>query len=410
MANQTYGAIKLSDANAVGSMLVKKMGGVGYAPKDWADTINLMGALPEKTASGSIAHIEDGADRVPLKAWDVTLPASLSGYSSIVATKAGKNLLDETLKKLNGRNIYYNTGTNQNDGYSCILPAGTYTFSVTTADGTITNLYARNYDTSTNISGFPAYGVLKKTFTLAEKTRVSFWIYKDTYTSLSDIVNAQVEVGSTNTEHADYTAPTQYTDSLGRTIYGGTADVVTGEGVDGYEKGSMSSTYLSGLSSDYIGYESSTAYFGGHPSIWVRNWNYQRAKARQSGGIGCACNYFPVSMHNTTIFSSQYRIYFDVDGKNISSVADFIAFVTALEQNNESLDIVYELNDTYKTSFTFTPITPTPHTALGTNNLWNDRGDSEVTYRRDIDLALNSGSSLLGFGLGNPNAGQESEE
>lgn len=264
-----------TDMNAV---LNKKFGtSTDYPPTDWAPSVNLLGPLPEKTASGAIAHITDGADTVPIKNWLVTLPASLDGYSSIVGTKAGKNLLDESLKKLNGRNIYYNAGINQNDCYSCVLPAGTYTFSVTTADGTITNLYARNYDTATNISGFPAYGVLKKTFTLTETTRVSFWIYKDTYTSLSDIVNAQVEVGSSNTVHADYTAPTVTTVSLGRTIYGGSADVVTGEGVD--------------------------------------------------------------------------------------------------ENGND---------------FTFTPITPTPDTELGVNNFWADTGDSEVTYRADIDLVLNA--------------------
>ena len=50
-----------------------------YPPTDWPDTVNLMGPLPEPTASGAIANITDGADGVPLKNWLVTLPASLDG-------------------------------------------------------------------------------------------------------------------------------------------------------------------------------------------------------------------------------------------------------------------------------------------------------------------------------------------
>ena len=45
-----------------------------YPPTDWPDTVNLLGPLPEKTASGAIANITDGADGVPLKNW---LPAQL---------------------------------------------------------------------------------------------------------------------------------------------------------------------------------------------------------------------------------------------------------------------------------------------------------------------------------------------
>lgn len=41
------------------------------------------------------------------------------------------------------------------------------------------------------------------------------------------------------------------------------------------------------------------------------------------------------------------------------------------------------------TPISFTPI-PTPSTALGTNNFWAEEGDSAVTYRADIDLALNA--------------------
>lgn len=71
--NSDYGAIRYIDAEAVGAMLVKKMGGTGYTPAEWASVIQLMGKLPEVTVSGSVIEITDGADDVPVKSWVVEL-------------------------------------------------------------------------------------------------------------------------------------------------------------------------------------------------------------------------------------------------------------------------------------------------------------------------------------------------
>ena len=66
-----------TDMNAV---LNKKMGTTTtYAPDTWADTVNLMGKLPEKTATGAIASFNDGADDVPI----------VSGVFDIVAQQSG---------------------------------------------------------------------------------------------------------------------------------------------------------------------------------------------------------------------------------------------------------------------------------------------------------------------------------
>jgi hypothetical protein len=50
----------------------------------------------------------------------------------------------------------------------------------------------------------------------------------------NDIKNVgfQIEVGSTATTYEPYQTPTQYTASLGRTIYGGEVDIVNGVGTD----------------------------------------------------------------------------------------------------------------------------------------------------------------------------------
>ena len=292
------GSLK-TDMDAV---LNKKFGtSTTYAPNTWPENVNLLGPLPEKTASGAIANITDGADGVPLKNWLVTLPASLDGYTAINGKKAKKNFLNDRIRGHNGANIYFAHDTGSQNDFAVRLRAGTYTFSVVTADGTTTNLYVKNSDTNTNITGFPAYNSLSKTFTLSEDTNCAVYVYKSGYTDVTDILTAQIEVGSTATAYEAYNAPTQYTASLGRTIYGGTADIVTGEGED--------------------------------------------------------------------------------------------------ENGN---------------AFTFTPITPTPETALGVNNFWADEGDSDVTYRADISLALQAlgggGRGLMGMMMQSPEEEQLTEE
>ena len=220
--------------NRMNAVFNKKFGtAVDYPPEGWPDDVNLMGPLPEKTiVSSPIADFSDGADDVPTKSLVVTIPATLSGVSAITETQTGRNLLNDSIRGANGANIFFGHDTGTQNDFSVRLRAGTYTFSVVTADGTITNLYVKNSDTNTNITGFPAYGVLSKTFTLTEDTNCAVFAYKSGYTDVTDILTAQIEFGSTAHSYEPYTAPTTYTANLGRTIYGGEVDIVNGTGTD----------------------------------------------------------------------------------------------------------------------------------------------------------------------------------
>lgn len=369
-------AIK-TDMNAV---LNKKFGtSQDYPPTDWAPSVNLLGPLPEKTASGSVAAITDGADDVPLKSWEVTLPALLSGYSAIGCTKSGKNLLNDSVKGINGANIYFghNTGT-QND-FSVWLKAGTYTISVVTADGTITNIYVKDSDTNTNLTGFPAYSTLSKTFTLANDTNCAVFVYKSGYSSVSDITSCQIEVGSSASSYSQYTAPTTATASLGRTIYGGSVDVVNGTGTETY-----TGKTISDLEWTRVQYQSSGIYGFRHISSDKKNGAINvmadgYATATSGHGWG-------VNMEDMTIVGQTGTGYIFIRDDRYSTAEAFTEAVTG--------KVAYELAT--GTDFTFTPITPTPETALGVNNFWADEGDSDVTYRADINLVL---QSLGGRGL-----------
>lgn len=339
------------------SVLNKKFGtSTTYPAEDWPDTVNLMGPLPEKTVSRSIVTFSDGADEVPLKKCEITLPASLDGYSEVDVIHAGKNLLNDSIRGRAGSNIFFAHDTGLQTDFAVRLKAGIYTYSVVTADGTVSNLYIKDSDTNANITGFPAYATLSKTFTLEKDTNCAVYVYKQGYTDVTDIVSAQIEVGSSATTYEPYTAPTTHTASLGRTIYGGSVDVVTGQG-----------TSTHGLYT-FTGNE-----------VYVQQTNQVAVRVAFSVG-------------------SSYQTGLDTA---ISAVEDFVAggcgdsnylyVKTAMTAEdlktymaNHTVNFTYVLAS-FET-FTFDPVPI--DSKLGNNTIWSEQGSAEVTYRADINLAL----------------------
>lgn len=211
------------------AVLNKKFGtSTTYAPNTWPDNVNLLGPLPEKTASGSVASITDGADGVPIKAWEVTLPASLDGYSEVNGVRSGANLFNEEWEVggINDTTGLPNSDTNKirsktfsiiKGGTTCYVSvpqpirvlfyASDESFISETA-----NIRNNSFNVPSNCSLFKIRGTVD---------------YGTTYND--DIM---IVYGSTSITYTPYTAPTTYTAQLGRTVYGGTADIVTGEGTD----------------------------------------------------------------------------------------------------------------------------------------------------------------------------------
>lgn len=215
-----------------------------------------------------------------------------------------------------------------------------------------------------------------KTFALTDAdlaANLEFYLYCGTGTTATtaNCYDCQIELGSTATLYAPYTG-NQYTIQLGDTVYGGTLDVLGGVlTVDrGYDQ--MTYSYLSRLTESYIGYNVIT---GKGPVIWVRNWKYTEIAPRRVGGVFGICNAFPVSVHDSSIFASQYRIYFFVDS-NITGVSDFLDVVQTLEANGSGLYLCYEL----ATPFTVQLTPPQLRAIKGQNNIFADTGDVSVKY------------------------------
>lgn len=285
------GGVPASLKNDMNVVLNKKFHSLDdYDPKEWPELTNLLGPLPEATVSGSIVTFSDGADNVPLKSCEVALSPSLDGYTSVSGAKQGKNFLDDTLLNLEQGSINGSNGNNENANnrvrsiHAVPFPYDKIVSSYTWTIPSGYKVAIRPYDKNGNFVQLPSWALafitqLPQDLIGQGIAQMRFVLAKTDNTAItpSDMANIgfQIEVGSTETDYEPYTAPTTYTAQLGRTVYGGTADIVTGEGED--------------------------------------------------------------------------------------------------ENGN---------------AFTFTPITPTPETVLGVNNCWSDEGDTTVTYRRDIDLAL----------------------
>ena len=105
------GGIPSSLKTGMNSVLNKKFGtSTTYDPAGWPADVNLMGPLPEKTASGAIANFTDGSDDVPLKSLVFGIepiqasgtpspsnPLPISGHTSLTGVHCGKNLLNPVL-------------------------------------------------------------------------------------------------------------------------------------------------------------------------------------------------------------------------------------------------------------------------------------------------------------------------
>lgn len=155
----------------------------------------------------------------------------ITGWTGANVTMTGKNLLANK-KVINGSAIFFGTDVlgspNFNYTHSITLPAGTYTLRVETADNTVTNLYVAK--TGVQMYFARAVSVKSLTFTLSETTDCRIWAYKNGYSSVGEITQFQLEVGSTATAYEPYsgtTIPVSWQTEAG-TVYGGTLDAISG--------------------------------------------------------------------------------------------------------------------------------------------------------------------------------------
>ena len=383
----------------MGAVLQKKMAtpSTTYAPAVWPETVNLLGKLPERTASGSIAAITDGADMVPLKSWEIEVSPNLSGKSSVVCTQTGQNLFEYGERAEMVRNGITSSvsadgtitasGTSTGNGdipitlsTSVVLQNGqSYTFSLDGTDTRSGSIYV--YFAGGGYISIPnsrSYGTYTPTSDVTI-TGVTLRMFNGQSITLS--AKMQIEVGSTAHAYEPYTAPVVNTVSLGRTVYGGNVDVVNGTGTESHAKITDFSTLrANGISSTgayrYIIDVSGMGDY--NVGACVATEDLLTYRVSYNANVG--------EFYNTTnvliIFLAQ------------DNAQDAITYL----QSN-SCEIAYPLATPI--DFSFDPITPTPET-VEVCNFWADEGDSTVVYRADIDALLSSLSGNRGLMLSSP--------
>ena len=335
------------------------------------------------TASGAIASFSDGADDYPIKGLTVAVepiqsgsgdpsPSNvrpISGWSEVKVTRCGKNLLDSTFctnRTQGGTTTVVNddgsitlTGTASSatrywasaDRLNLRLPAGTYTLS----DGV----------RITYISG-GSVRYKSGTFTLNEEiTFINAYFTLTSGTTYNTTFYPQLEVGSVATDYEKYN-PTEYTISLGETVYGGTLDVVGGKMVVDRKAVDLGSLTWSAASTSYRFYASVS----------------DAITPKAGGDVNAMCtSYRRVSYSNPTFadgefcvsdinFSGSKRCLFK--NNRFESAADFKTAVTGQT-------MVYTLAEPIEI-----PLTPTQiSTLLGVNNVYSSAGNVEVEYPAD---------------------------
>ena len=220
------------------AVLNKKFGtSTTYPPGEWPDDVNLLGVLEEKTTTKSaIAHITDGADRVPVKNWQVTLDASLTGYSSVDVVHCGKNLIGDIqqggIDATTGAETSANTRVRT--GFIEVLSNTTYAVAVNSDNSNLVVFHVIEYDENKTYISASGKNIATATQTTGATTKYIRITSRNTTNANitpTDLSKWQCEQGNQATTYAPYSAET-HTVNLGRTIYGGSVDVVQGTGTD----------------------------------------------------------------------------------------------------------------------------------------------------------------------------------
>lgn len=400
-----YGKILMSTANAVGASLKKKMGSLtGFAPVDWAETINKLGnKLPERTVSGAVCSFSDGADDVPMPSVKASITAvqagsgdpspsnvrAISGFAECDVTHLkSRNLLRNTLTSQTSQTVVFTVNSDKSitcNGtasaqvtlylygagatYEDIgLHAGSYKISGGTSDVRFILVRMRNGQTATytNTGGYTDLVV-----ETGDTFRVFLRVANGTQVSnvtVYPMIRLATESDDTYESYAGETIPVSFG---GQTIYGGELNLTTGvltvtHGIANistafrdFSVGTYASVYRMNLSQYASVVSATSAKHGAISNMKVESsayWGAARGSEANAATAGFAIT---------------------TDGKVMSIYdADTTLTKETFAEKYANFLAVYPLAETQTIQLTSEEV----RSFLGQNNLWANTGDSEVTY------------------------------
>ena len=332
------------------------------------------------TASGAIASFPDGSDLLPALSLVANIvprqsgsgtPSpenvrEISGWESVETSVCGKNLLDPQSK------TEYNANTwrwHYTDGY-VLKKNVSYDFSWGNKGDNSFNiyLYIQDYETGSNYNA----GNNRTSYTPTEDIKVKFQAYYSGGIPADAVF--QLELGTTATAYEPYTATTHTTD-LGRTVYGGSVDVVRGTLTDKLIMVTDFSNISMGLG---------TTSQSGKYRLRLDNMGVKPTASPSVVADNLYCNVLGALTANNTYTATQGvsvdnngYIYIYVEG--LDTVENYRAWLIA---NN--VQLCYELS----TPQTYQLTPQTINTLAGVNNVWAESGDCSIEYYADTKLYI----------------------
>jgi len=346
------------------SVLNKKLGtSTTYPSTVWADKVNIMGLLPEKTVSGSVASFSDGADSVPIKAATFAIAPTLDGVTEVNVVRSGTNIWDEetepgSIDTTTGKSVDYGTNRIRSKNYIPVVP--NTNICVLNANNNV-SIFLYCYAKDKTYNGIYSMNGIIGTLVITIPNDCYFLRLRtnDNYGSVEGKIS--LNYPSTETDYHAYSGTTRTID-LDTTCYGGSVTVDEDgecELTDGYERvdmGTLTYTYVSAYQYFYAeisdkkegmtnlkayGYTTTSAPFDGtQPDLTIK------------GGAS-----------NQRVFLTN-RTYTDPSTLKTALSGVYLVFEKATP-----------------TESTLDPVTPI-QTKLGVNNIWCDTGDTSVTYRQ----------------------------
>ena len=382
MANTDYGAIPLTLAEGVSQKLNQKLGvSTGFKPSEWADAINLLGRLPNKTVSGSICHFTDGVN-VPLVNGKFGITAyqdgtgtpspsnvrAIHGYTGMDIVRAGKNLLPPLASSFESNGIKWDlnadksihihgtaTGNSVYDfGRGAFrLHAGTYT--VNSAGN---NIAVAVYENSSPASVIKGGG---GTFTITETKDIFIRVAVLTDSVVDTTFYPQLELGSSATAYSAYNGTT-YPLTWQNECYGGYIDYARGKKVTTHRKIDFSDFTPSTVTAEANLYRITFT-----AQVYDADFNYRLGLCNN---LDFKTSYSDVNGTDHTIgFNNPAGLQIILHESTLTTEEEVTAFL-------QNVVCVYPLANPTEEDITL----PVISVLEGENNIWNTCGDSDVTY------------------------------
>ena len=337
-------------------------------------TVDIVRTSPEINLNTHI-QIELGSTATAWTPYSNICP--ISGWDSVEAVKAGKNLFDKSadFKQWYIGSGAIKTGTVFRSAVIKCKPNTEYVASKTNGSRLLLASFAyypKVGDRATVVDG-TNLGKLISITTGANDKYLVVWFYNGNVdTSIDDVTSdLQVEEGSTATDYEPYQGTT-HTATFDETVYGCEYDFIGGSG-----NVELAKVVFDGSSDEYWSVESyndGTKCFSRFPDI----------KADGNKTKPLLTNMFKFRMYSVADYGQITNVYWNTSNLEMTIPQKMTAEEWRAFLQSNPLEVVYYLAE--PRTIQLDP--QTINTLVGVNNVWADSGDVSVTYNIPITKLL----------------------